>query len=220
MPLQKRVSAFDDPDWIFELKLDGFRALAVIEPGRAQMVSRNGHPFSSFTDLANDIAAAIRDTQTVLDGEVVCLDNKGKPQFRDLLFHRGTPCFFAFDILFCNGKDWRREALMDRKQELRRLLSSLPADSRLEYVDHVDGTGTALFFFQRVCKLDLEGIVAKRKSGPYITDRENSTWFKIRNREYSQMAGREELFERERHREPVRGWHSCVLPCAGLEEVS
>ena len=68
-------------------------------------------------------------------------------------------------------------------------------------MDHVDGAGTALF--QRVCELDLEGIVAKLKSGPYVSDRENSTWFKIRNREYSQMVGREELFERERHREPV-----------------
>jgi ATP-dependent DNA ligase len=102
---------------------------------------------------------------------------------------------------------------VDRKQELRRLLARVPADSQLKYVDHVEGTGTALF--QRVCKLDLEGIVAKRKTGPYIKDRENSTWFKIRNREYSQIAGR---FERERHREPVPGWHSCVLACA--EEAS
>ena len=102
-------------------------------------------------------------------------------------------------------------------EELRRLLSRVPVDSRLKYVDHIDGTGTALF--QRVCKLDLEGIVAKQKSGPYITDRENSTWFKIRNPEYSQMAGREELFERERHQEPVPGWHSCVLACAELEEA-
>ena len=82
----------------------------------------------------------------------------------------------------------------------------------------MDGAGTALF--QRVCAMDLEGIVAKRKSDPYITDRENSTWFKIRNRKYSQMAGREELFDRERHREPVPGWHSCVLACAELEEAS
>ena len=218
MPLQKRVSAFDDPDWIFELKLDGFRALAVIESGRAQLISRNGHPFASFADLARDIAAAIPNTKIVLDGEIVCVDKKGKPQFRHLLFHRGDPCFFAFDLLFCGGRDWRRESLMDRKQELQRLLSKMPADSRLRYVDHVDGSGTALF--QRVCKLDLEGIVAKRKSGPYTTDRENSTWFKIRNREYSQMVGREELFERERLQEPVPGWHSCVLACAELEEAS
>ena len=130
MPLQTRASPFDDPNWLFELKYDGFRALAAIDHGRAQLVSRNGHPFASFSDLARGIGAAVPNRQTVLDGEIVCLDKKGKPQFRDLLFRHGDPCFFAFDLLFCDGKDWRREALMDRKQELRRLLSGVPADSR------------------------------------------------------------------------------------------
>ena len=59
--------------------------------------------------------------------------------------------------------------------------------------------------FQRVCRLDLEGIVAKHKLSPNVTEREHSTWFKILNREYSQKGGREELFERERHGEPVPG---------------
>jgi bifunctional non-homologous end joining protein LigD len=195
MPLLSRPLPFDDANWLFEVKYDGFRALAVIQNGNAQLVSRNGHRFASFADLAMHIAAAVPSKQiTVLDGEIVCVDRKGRPQFRDLLFHRGDPCFFAFDLLFCDGKDRRREALMDRKQELRRLLSRVPADCRLKYVNHIDGAGTRLF--QRVFKLDLEGIVAKQKYGPYITDRENSTWFKIRNREYSQMAGREKLFER------------------------
>ena len=182
------------------------------------MISRNGNLFASFADLARDIGTAVPNTQTVLDGEIVCVDKKGKPQFRDLLFHRGDLCFFAFDLLFCDGMDWRRKALIDRKRELRRLLSKVPADSRLKYVDHIDGLGTALF--QRVCEMDLEGIVAKHKFAPYVADRESNTWFKIRNREYSQMVGREELFERERHHEPVAGWHSCVVACAELEEVS
>jgi len=86
------------------------------------------------------------------------------------------------------------------------------------YTEHVEGSGTALF--QRVCELDLEGIVAKQKSAPYITERENSSWFKILNRKYSQKDGREELFERERHSEPVAGWHLCVLACAELEQVN
>ena len=76
-------------------------------------------------------------------------------------------------------------------------------------------TGTSLF--RRICDLDLEGIVAKHKSSPYVTGREHSTWFKILNREYSQKAGREKLFDRERHSEPVAGWHSCDLACASLE---
>ena len=70
---------------------------------------------------------------------------------------------------------------------------------------------------ERVCKLNLEGIVAKHKHAPYVSVPEQSTWFKIRNRNYSQMVGREELFERDRHSEPVRGWHCCELACAHLE---
>jgi len=59
--------------------------------------------------------------------------------------------------------------------------------------------------------MDLEGIVAKGVRAPY--DPQRTTWFKIRNREYSQIVGREELFKRDRHREPVAGWHSCSLAC-------
>jgi ATP-dependent DNA ligase len=178
------------------------------------------------------------DGRTVLDGEIVCLDRRnslrssvnelngcplreigwqrpfwmtrGRPQFNDLLFHRGEPCFFAFDILMDDGKDLRSERLTDRKHELRRLLSKAPT-SRMLYVEHIEQYGTALF--QQVCKMDLEGIVAKHSFGNYVTEHERTTWFKIKNRNYSQMAGREKLFERERHREPVPGWHCCELAC-------
>ena len=111
-----------------------------------------------------------------------------------------------------DGKDLRSERLTGRKQELRRLLK-VP-ESRMRYVDHVEQYGSALF--QRVCKMDLEGIVAKHSLAPYTTER--TTWFKIKNRNYSQMQGREELFEQERHKEPVAGWHSCELACAELEQ--
>jgi hypothetical protein len=137
-----------------------------------------------------------------------CVDRRGRPQFNDLLFHRGEPRFFAFDLLMADGHDLRVEKLTDRKQELRRLMSKAP---RI-YVDHLHEHGTALF--QRVCDMDLEGIVAKHAYGPYVTEAQRTTWFKIKNLGYSQMAGREELFNRERHREPVAGWHACDLACA------
>jgi len=216
MPLLRRAAPFDDPDWIFELKYDGFRALTVVENGRAQLLSRNGHPFASFAELGSLIATSLPNVQrAVLDGEIVCVDDSGRPQFRDLLFRRGDPCFFAFDLLVCDSRNLRSKRLIDRKQELRRLLRTTPVPFPLRYADHVENSGTALF--QRVCDLDLEGIIAKHKSGPYVTERENSTWFKIRNRGYSQMQGREELFERERHKESVPGWHSCNLACAKSE---
>lgn len=210
MPLKRMAEPFDDPEWIFELKYDGFRALAVIEHGRGQLVSRNGHPVS-FAILGEQIAASSQAETAVLDGEICCVDRSGRPQFRNLLFRRTDPCFFVFDLLALGGRDFRSERLVDRKQELRRMLTRLPATSRMIYVEHLEASGTALF--QRVCDLDLEGIVAKHNYGPYVADRDNSTWFKIRNPHYSQMNGREELFERERHREPVPGWHSCDLAC-------
>src|SRR5207302_3045454 len=130
-----------------------------------------------------------------IDGEICSLDKRGRPLFTNLMFRRGNPpCFFAFDLLIHDGKDLRTERLLDRKQELRRLLAR--ACAPLKYTEYIDGHGMALF--QRICELDLEGIVAKQKSAPYVTERAQSTWFKIRNPNYSQMIGREEIFERER----------------------
>jgi bifunctional non-homologous end joining protein LigD len=182
MPLSRKRAPFDHPEWIFELKYDGFRALAVIHGGRCELISRNGHPLS-FDSLRKDLTVPCAG-RTVLDGEIVCLDRRGRSQFNDLLFHRGAPRFFAFDLLMADGQDLRMEKLTDRKQELRRLLSGVSA-SRLQYMDHIHERGTALF--ERVCKLDLEGIVAKHSYGPYVTDPQKTTWVKIKNRNYSQM---------------------------------
>jgi bifunctional non-homologous end joining protein LigD len=177
------------------------------------------HPFASFSALAQSISDSLPNKRAVIDGEICSLDKRGRPQFKNLMFHRGNPpCFFALDLLTCDSKDLRTERLLDRKQELRRLLPKTTPPFPLRYADHLEGCGTALF--QRVCELHLEGIVAKQKFGPYVTEREHSTWFKILNRGYSQMVGREELFEQERHSEPVPGWHSCMLACAELEKAS
>lgn len=92
MPLRTRRLAFDDPNWIFELQYDGFRALAVIDR-RPELVSRNGHPFASFGDLAKQIAEHLP-ADTVLDGEIVAVDRRGKPRFNDLMFHR-RPMFLC-----------------------------------------------------------------------------------------------------------------------------
>src|SRR5437899_10103847 len=165
MPLLKRAAPFDDPNWIFELKYDGFRSLTVIENGRAQLSSRNGHPFASFSALAESISDSLPTAKAVIDGEICSLDRRGRPQFKNLLFRHGNPpCFFAFDLLTCDGKDLRTGRLLDRKQELRRLLASVPAACPLKYTEYIDGHGTRLF--QRVCDIDLEGVVAKQKFGP------------------------------------------------------
>src|SRR5947209_2082363 len=99
MPLQRRKTAFDHPDWLFELKYDGFRALAYAEAAGCRLVSRNAHAFGSFELLREDIGRALRRSRAVIDGEIVCLDEKGHPQFYNLLYRRTEPCFVAFDLL-------------------------------------------------------------------------------------------------------------------------
>jgi ATP-dependent DNA ligase len=99
-------------------------------------------------------------------------------------------------MLMWDGKDCRLERLTDRKQELRRILSRASADSHLCYVAYIDGSGIKLF--RQACRRDLEGIVAKQKHAPCVSDREETTWFKVSNLRCPQWEGREERFEREK----------------------
>src|SRR5439155_1000109 len=80
MPLLKRPLPFHHPDWIFELKYDGFRALAVIEHGRAQLLSRNGHPFASFSELGSQIAAGLPNRGAVIVGQICSLEEPDRPR--------------------------------------------------------------------------------------------------------------------------------------------
>lgn len=169
------------------------------------------------------MARDLNGRRCVLNGEIVCLDSNGKPQFRDLLFRRAEPVFYAFDLLwdehvrsdddvemrrFRNGEDVRYLPLIDRKQRLRSIVPK--RGERLLYCDHIESDGEQLF--RLACEEDLEGIVAKRKGDPYLP--QYAHWVKIRNRSYSQWEGREELFERERHEEPgFQHWAGCVLAC-------
>jgi ATP-dependent DNA ligase len=87
------------------LKIDGFRSLAHIEVDRCELISRNRNVFRGFAELAGWIAEHLRVESAVLDGEIACVDDAGRPVFRDLLFRRRQCVFIAFDLLFLNGKD-------------------------------------------------------------------------------------------------------------------
>jgi len=108
---------------MFEIKFDGFRALAQVEHGRCKLVSRNGNEFRSFRTLSESLGSEVKHS-AVLDGEIVSLGADGKPLFYDLLFRRGEPRFVAFDLLHCDGKDLRYSPLIERKQKLRAVLPS------------------------------------------------------------------------------------------------
>ena len=178
---------FDDPGFIYELKHDGFRAVAHIEGGACQLVSRRGNAYKSFGPLRESLAALNR--PAVLDGEIVVLDSQGRPQFYDLLRRRGRPIFYAFDCLWLDGRDLRTQPLIERKRILAKLVKDHPG---VLYAQHFDGEeGAALF--RLVCEQDLEGVVAKRKDAAY-----GDGWYKIRNPDYSQYEGRRELFDKRR----------------------
>jgi ATP-dependent DNA ligase len=101
--------------------------------------------------------------------------------------------FVAFDLLYLNGEDLRASPLIERKRQLRKLIRR--KRSRILYLDHVENDGRLLF--QQICKMDLEGMVCKRKNSPYrVTEKPSPYWIKVKNPRYSQAEGREELFER------------------------
>ena len=193
--LIEQPEPFDNEEWIFELKHDGFRAVAYVNQSACRLVSRNGHPFDQFGPLCQWLASHLEVKEAVLDGEIVCLGSDGRSQFYDLLGKRGHPLFYAFDLLWLDGRDLRDEPLLGRKRRLEALVPAPP--SRLLYVDHLEALGSA--FFRQVCAMDLEGIIAKRRHGLY---REGTRWIKIKNPTYSQAEGRGELFNQRRPKGP------------------
>jgi bifunctional non-homologous end joining protein LigD len=131
------------------------------------------------------MAVAVPGT-AVLDGEIACLDDDGKPQFYELMRREKAPTFCAFDLLWLNRRNLRSLPLLERKRLLRKLTRS-----PLLYVDHIAHRGADLF--KAACAKDLEGIVAKLASGRY--EPEKTTWEKIKNRAYSRAVGRAEFFD-------------------------
>ena len=120
---------------MFELKYDGFRALAYIEAGQCRLVSRKRNQFKRFQSLCAAIAETIRGA-AVLDGEIACLDSDGKSQFYELMRRRLAPTYCAFDILWLNGRDLRSKPLLERKAIVKGLVRP-----PLLYVDHMERRG-------------------------------------------------------------------------------
>jgi bifunctional non-homologous end joining protein LigD len=150
MALVSMNEPWDDPDWIFELKYDGFRSLASVDAQRTRLVSRKNVEYKRYRVLEREISAAFGGHEAVLDGEIVCLDAEGRPQFYDLLYSRSAPYFAAFDLLWLDGQDLRALPLLERKRRLQILVSAKPG---LLYVRHFERRGTALF--KQVCRMDL-----------------------------------------------------------------
>ena len=209
MPLVRIPEPFDHPDWLFELKHDGFRALAYVEGHCCRLVSRRGHVFAKWDLLCEEIAHSVRCMSAVLDGEIVCLDPDGRSNFYRLLFRRDWPYFMAFDLLEVDGEDLRDRQLLERKRRLRAILPRIA--SRLLYVDHVRRRGVDLF--REACARDLEGIVGKWARGRYERDGVSTSWVKVKSPTYTQWEGRRDLFEARRDQRQARrkDWRAPTL---------
>jgi bifunctional non-homologous end joining protein LigD len=182
---------FNDLAWTFEPKYDGFRGLLYITPTTCTFASKRGRLLKRFAGLAEEVRDQLRVRDAILDGEVLALDDEGRLDFHLLMRRRGQLHYAAFDLLWLNGQDLRAMPLVIRRRRLEKLI--LEPTSALSRVLAVAEDGRALF--EAAQRLDLEGIVAKRKADPYEA---GVTWYKIKNRAYTQMEGRGDLFHKPR----------------------
>jgi bifunctional non-homologous end joining protein LigD len=163
------------PDWLFEVKWDGYRALAYVSGGRCELESRNTQPLTGrFPALAREIAMAVTAPSTVLDGEVCALDAAGRPSFSALQDGSGALAYFAFDLLEQDG-----ESLVDLPiEERRERLAEVIARSATVRVSTVFDDGEALL--AAAVEQQLEGVVAKRLGSRYAEGRRTRDWLKIK----------------------------------------
>lgn len=170
--------AFDDSKWLFEIKWDGYRAVAELNGKDTRFYSRNGLSYTkAYPKIYNELVKLNIDA--VLDGEVVVFRD-GMPSFQAIQNYKSTQNlpiqFIVFDCLQLNGKDLTKMKLVERKEILKKLL---PDNNIIRYCDHVEGDGIALFDQAR--KINLEGIIAKRADSKYHPDKRSKEWLKIKN---------------------------------------
>jgi bifunctional non-homologous end joining protein LigD len=172
---------FDDKDWIFEIKWDGYRAVADLQPKKIKLYSRNGLSFSEKFPVIAEALTEIKHN-AVLDGEIVLLDEKGKPSFQKLQHYEDNThlplVYYVFDILFLHKKDIRHLSLLQRKKLLKELLSK-NKNAVIRYCDHIAETGKAMF--KAAVQKKLEGIIAKKIDSEYLCGIRSKDWLKIKH---------------------------------------
>lgn len=170
---------FSDSEWLFELKLDGYRAVAETGKRKLLLYSRNG---LSLTQRFPSIAEALRKikTEAVMDGEIVLLNEKGKPDFQKLQNYgqniQYQLVYYVFDLLSCKQKDLRHQPLTERKKQLKKILKKV---GPVRFLSHIEDNG--IDFFRTVKMEDMEGIIAKKKDSTYTPGLRTRDWLKIKN---------------------------------------
>jgi bifunctional non-homologous end joining protein LigD len=185
---------FDDPDWLFEVKWDGFRVEAVVDGDDVRLWTRGEQDASRYFGPFLAPPTWIAAEQAIVDGEVIALDEHGEPDFA-LLQERirgrydpgraGAPglIYEVFDLLHLDGESLLDRPLEERKQALAAVLL---VDPRVRRSEHVAGAG--LRFFEEAQRRGLEGIVAKDRRSPYLPGRRGGSWLKIKNRPEQELV--------------------------------
>jgi bifunctional non-homologous end joining protein LigD len=191
---------FDSDDWLYEIKWDGYRALAFLDKGKVSLKSRNDKSFDEkFYAILDELKKW--KINAVVDGEIIVADKDGLPNFGNLQNWRseadGNLVFYVFDILWMDGS-----SLMDEELTVRRsiLEKNLPKSNSILLSKSFETSGIS--FFKSAEKMKLEGIMAKRKSSPYIPGSRSKDWLKIKTQSrqevviggYTQNEGSAKLF--------------------------
>jgi bifunctional non-homologous end joining protein LigD len=178
---------FDDPEWLFEIKWDGYRAIAFIADGKARLVSRNQNDLTAQFSELHDLPELVQAKTAILDGEIAILDDHGRSSFSLMQQRTGIRSggrrtgsrqdipvlYYVFDLLYLDGYDLRRVSLEERKNLLAQIAH---AGGALRYSDHFPN-GKALFDVAK--EKGLEGILAKKRASVY-EERRTREWLKIK----------------------------------------
>jgi bifunctional non-homologous end joining protein LigD len=182
MMAQSAKEPFDSPDWIFEIKLDGYRAITVFDAaGKPYLWSRNGLSLEQKFPAISQSVARLKLRSTILDGEIIAVDENGIPRFQLLQRFQKQPTaptvYFIFDVLWADGTDITTKTVMERRAVLE---SIIKPKSGIQLGSFVECEGKALFDLAKT--KGMEGIVAKRKNSIYRPGKRSSDWLKIKSR--------------------------------------
>ena len=181
-PMKARlVNSPPKGDWIYEVKIDGFRALALKKGGGVRLVSRNQKDFGTKFPEVLDSIAKIKAHDVIIDGEIAALDSEGRSSFQllqayDLGQERPPILFYAFDLLQLNGKDLRHEVLTKRKAELKKVIGK--AAGVIRFSPSLEGDVAELS--KQAKALRLEGLIGKRKDSTYESGERSGAWIKLK----------------------------------------
>jgi bifunctional non-homologous end joining protein LigD len=169
---------FSDSEWLYEIKWDGFRTIAYVHEGKVELRSRNNLSFNQKFPLIGDALKALR-FNTILDGEIVLLNDEGKANFQALQNYRSRVnrflVYYVFDILWINGFNLMKEPLLKRKEILKKLLPA--SNDMVRYCEHVEECGKE--FYEVVKQNKLEGILAKHRESIYLPGKKTRRWLKL-----------------------------------------